>query len=381
MTNLQNRMSHPCRSLVSGLLALGLAAAASPALAQGSFALTGSMHTGRDTHSAALLANGEVLVAGGENTAGGILASAELYDPTTGAWSVTGNMTLARRVHTETLLPNGEVLVAGGFTPAGCTASAELYNPATGSWSATGSMPMARGGAVATLLQDGTVLLVGGGCGGVGDNIALLYDPATGKWSQAASMHVARLFPAAVLLPDGVVLVAGGFPSNGATELYVDGQWQLTTRMIIDVQSVVGVLLGNDDVLVFGGYPLTSENTEFYDPVTATWTMANGAPVISGPLTALADGSAFIAGGVTHYKTPSRGAFVFTGRPVTVPNGTGTITIYPWSTGGIMNIARGVHTATLLANGQVLVAGGFTAGTTTAQHLASITATPELYTP
>jgi hypothetical protein len=106
--------------------------------------------------------------------------------------------------------------------------------------------------------------------------------------------------------------------------------------MLIDVQSVEGVLLGNDDVVVFGGYPLTSYIAEFYDPVTATWTMANGVGVITGPLTGLADGAAFIAGGITHYKSPSRNSYVFTGQPETVTGGggTGTIMIYPWSAGG-----------------------------------------------
>ena len=104
---------------------------------------TGSLGTARDDHTATLLPNGKVLVAGGENGSGA-LASAELYDPATGTWSATGSLATARDYHTATLLPNGKVLVAGGFNGSGDLASAELYDPATGTWSATGSLATAR---------------------------------------------------------------------------------------------------------------------------------------------------------------------------------------------------------------------------------------------
>ena len=101
------------------------------------------MASARYAHTATLLPNGQVLVAGAFDI--GALASAELYDPATGLWSSTGSMTTKRGSHTATLLPNGQVLVAGGFNDRDFTlASAELYDPAIGLWSATRSMATKR---------------------------------------------------------------------------------------------------------------------------------------------------------------------------------------------------------------------------------------------
>ena len=128
--------------------------------ATGLWTATGSMATKRYDHTATLLPNGQVLVAGGFG--GDYLASAELYDPATGLWTATGSMATARFHHTATLLPNGQVLVAGGFNDSGALASAELYDPATGLWTATGSMATTRDGHTATLLPNGQVLVAGG---------------------------------------------------------------------------------------------------------------------------------------------------------------------------------------------------------------------------
>ena len=105
----------------------------------------GRMTTARTYNTAALLPNGQVLIAGGYNCSNGCtyLSSAELYDPSTGTFRPTSSMTAARAEHTATLLPNGEVLVAGGQgNDSNYLASAEVYNPSTGTWTATGSMTM-----------------------------------------------------------------------------------------------------------------------------------------------------------------------------------------------------------------------------------------------
>ena len=153
-----------------GLLGIGLiASTAVPAVgSSNTWTPTGSMTNARTHHTATLLANGEVLVAGGGNTT--ILPSAELYNQTTGKWTATGSMTTARTDHTATLLANGEVLVAGGLSNGGSqigtsfTRTAELYNPSTGQWTTTGGMTKPRATHTATLLDDGSVLVTGAFC-------------------------------------------------------------------------------------------------------------------------------------------------------------------------------------------------------------------------
>ncbi len=109
-------------------------------------------------HTATLLNNGMVLIAGG-NGSGMASISAELYNVATGTFAVTGSMNAGRYSHTATLINNGLVLVAGGVSS---LASAELYNPASGTFAVIGSLNTGRDRHTATLLNNGMVLIVGG---------------------------------------------------------------------------------------------------------------------------------------------------------------------------------------------------------------------------
>src|SRR5436853_7736686 len=105
------------------------------------------MATPRRNHTATLLPNGKVLIAGGYgNTLPGPLSSAQLYDPGSGTWSTTGSFSTARYGHEAMLLPTGRVRIAGGAGSNGSLASARTYETGSGTWTATGSLLSGRGG-------------------------------------------------------------------------------------------------------------------------------------------------------------------------------------------------------------------------------------------
>jgi hypothetical protein len=185
------------------------------------FAPTGSMADVRAGHTATLLNDGRVLVVGGIDASDGIdnLASAEIYDPETGKFGATGSLLQGRAHHTATLLDDGRVLIAGGYGGGTLSLeSAEIYDPETGKFSATGSMAAARRDATAAMLADGRVLIAGGLDQYATSALASaeIYDPATGEFSATGSMATARTGFAAMGLEDGRVLVAGGMDTKGS---------------------------------------------------------------------------------------------------------------------------------------------------------------------
>jgi N-acetylneuraminic acid mutarotase len=238
----------------------------------GTWSLTGSMVTPREYHTATLLTNGKVLVAGGCYSACGIynMPNAELYDPATGQWSATGSMSNARAQHTATLLPNGKVLVAGGISGSNIVASAEIYDPTSGIWSPAPSMANARRFAHAALLTNGKVLVMGGQNLTVTLSAAETYDPLANKWSSAGKMSSPRLYFAAAPLPLGKILAVGGAdPSNilASADIYdpATGRWSATGSMNLGRIYFTATALVDGRVLAAAGN-VGDKTAELYQP-------------------------------------------------------------------------------------------------------------------
>jgi uncharacterized protein (TIGR03437 family) len=334
---------------------------------------TGALGSARTDHTATLLANGKVLVVGGfQSCAPQCRATntAELYDPATGAWSSAGTLPAALATHAAVRLADGRVLVISGFSPPSTfLRTANLYDPATNAWTPTGGPSAGRQYHTAVLLPNGKVLMTGGlmvvSNRLAPTNVAELYDPATGAWSLTGAMNVARDAHTMTLLPNGKVLVATGsdrlvaapqlFTPVRSCELYdpQTGSWTLTGELAVPRTTPAAVLLPNGKVLLAGG---TNNNAsvnptniaELYDPATGQWSGAASMAVARDGTTAtlLPNGKVLLAGGYTN------GFAVLRSTELYDPVGGA------WSSGGEMNRVRSVHTATLLPSGKVLVAGG-----------------------
>jgi hypothetical protein len=307
---------------------------------------TGSMTVARDGHTATLLLDGRVLIAGGGS------ASAELYDPMSQTFTATGSMTVAQGARSATLLANsklpnyGKVLMAGGDD-----VIAELFDPTAGTFTATDSMVAPHLGQTATLLQNGQVLVAGGETAR-----AEIFNPSTGAFTATGSMTVSRSGHTATLLPDGRVLIAGGVqdfgpgtvpiplgPGVASAELYdpVSGTFTSTGSMSEGRSGHTATLLVDGTVLVTG----TDNTAELFSPGTGTFSVVGELSTgFRATATLRNDGTVLVAGGqntvsraTAQLFAPESGGFVATGSLIT---------------------ARDGHTATLLVDGTVLITGG-----------------------
>jgi hypothetical protein len=230
--------------------------------AKQTFTAVGQMKVARESHKATLLADGKVLISGGDNVTGN-LDSAELYDPATRQFTPVGSLLTPRSDHVATLLNNGQVLMTGGITngpsETQTVAKAELYDPLKRAFAPTGGLLTARAKHSAALLPDGKVIVIGGTDArlSLGKRAsAELYDPAKGVFTQTGNMNTGRykIRDAVVVLPSGKVLVAGG---GSQVELYdpASGIFRLVKGDVGAARHyATATLLANGRVLFAGGY-------------------------------------------------------------------------------------------------------------------------------
>jgi hypothetical protein len=326
------------------------------------FTLTGSMGQPRSGHTATLLQDGRVLVAGGVQNAGstGVLKTAEIYDPATRQFTAAGSMITPRTNGAATLLADGRVLISGGFNFTAETftnlTAAEIFDPATSQFSSTGSMSVARSGHSMTLLHDGRVLVAGGTSSS--SRLTEVYDPHTSAFTALPPMVAARGAAVAFTLPNGNALVAGGnVPPAAGAELFniTTGQFEAAPprTVTVDGQTHGRTLLSSGQVLFAGtiGTGGISALSEVFDPAAGIFEATGSMNAVRSnhATAALADGRAIVTGGSDSTGNATSAAELF--NPSSL-----------FRLAAAMNSPRAGHTATALRDGTVLVVGGSSGG-------------------
>ena len=346
--------------------------------------VAGSLNASRYQHSATTLDNGQILVAGGVNCpASGActyLNSAELYDPGSGVFANVGAMATARSAP-AVLLKTGKVLVVGGYACDGsgnCSSliSAEVYDPSTSTFSSAGTMTVARSDHTMTVLSDGTVLVAGGqtcisatSCSALAS--AEIYDPKAGTFTSTSNgMSAARFGASAVLLNSGSALIAGGFDGTNlppAAEIYSPGVGFTGTGPSLNVPRFYAsaTLLNNGQVLLAGGSTCSlpgcpTNAAEIYDPVASLFNLVASGMIVARfnhTATLLTNGGVIVAGGYSSCgSTCSSEASTEFFDPVAGA----------FNSDQSLGNARAGHTGTLVANGNVFLIGGINGGATLA---------------
>lgn len=319
----------------------------------------GMMSTARAAHQATLLDSGQVLVTGGcGDGCSASLASAELYDPASGTFAAAAPMSEPRNSHVAASLPGGRVLVAGGWSGREVSGSAEIFEPAAGRFVPVGGMAQPRAAARAVHLADGRVLVVGGQAAAFEVLAsAEIFDPATSRFIGTRPMTTPRVGHAATVLADGRVLVTGGNASRRgevmrSAELYDPrtGRFEPTGDMLFPRRKHASVLLADGRVLVIGGSDGRDQqgryrSTEWYDPATGRFTPGPDMHLarfkLPDAVVVSRSGDVLVAGGGRRVERLQASRHRF-----------GLID-------GELSGAHEFATATLLANGDVLVAGGY----------------------
>lgn len=357
--------------------------------------------------SAVQLPDGRVLFAGGAAELGDGPRQTVLYDPVADRWSPGPRTVTAHAGHSLLLLSSGEAFIVAGtgaysrslsrrserFDP---SATPTAANTEQGIWQAAAATRWSLGAATVGL-ADGKVLMAGGGDSAGSEPVhaeTQVYDPAADTWTDEPPMNTARARALAALLPGGKVLVAGG-ETNSAGDVNKDtldttsaelrdpvtGVWTPTGAMQLARRFFVWGVLGDGRVLVVGGnsasssgvYTITA-STEVYDPAQGVWSLTDalGEARDSHTATTLSDGRLLIAGGFSRWGTDLEPPVITRSAEIYDP------TSNTWSSTGEMSQARAMHAAALLADGRILVGGGFTMDA--AGNMVTL-ATAELYNP
>ncbi|HEX4955745.1 MAG TPA: peptidoglycan DD-metalloendopeptidase family protein [Thermoanaerobaculia bacterium] len=348
-------------------VAVALSLVLSLPVSAGDFYRTGNMTSPRSIHTATLLADGRVLIAGGfrmQNT--DQQATAEIFDPERGTFEPTGSMHHPRWGHSAVRLADGRVLIVGGWRTSfvQATATAEIYDPDTGTFELIGSMSVARGDEPAVVPGcSGDWLVIGGtaeGNFGTATSRVDRFDPVTETFTHIADLVRSRRDHAVAKLADGRLLVVGGQYSccntneNNLRRFSAEilsacgGGATLLTSSLVHPRSRLpqAVLLANGKVLIGGGGGEPPFVPELFDPQGEDF-QASTVPYLLGGrprLTPLLDGKALISGldelgafaGAVYDPATDQAERV--GQGLALPNG---------------------HTAVRLADGRVLLAGGF----------------------
>jgi hypothetical protein len=332
------------------------------------FSAAGSLATARAFHSATLLTDGRILVAGGESGPNNPLASAEILSTSLGTFTGAGPMSLPRANHTATLLVNGRVLIAGGFTASSSSAptnSADIFYPNTNMFEPTSPMNVARARHTATLMPDGTILAVGGESisGTTPLSSVESFDPRTLAWTVKASLPIPLFDHAAVLLQNGNLLVVGGQTTSGpsaAVYEYSPSGNSWTTKASMNaggpgpLYQHTATELFDGRVLVAGGNNGGGETTSsyFYDPNANTWTATLGSlntARYGHTATLLPNDTVMISGGYS----------INSSVPVPLQLEMFHVDIGDWvKIGAFVVTPRAGHTMTLANNGYVYAIGG-----------------------